>query len=599
LSYNATISKNWFLFNQSNNITIPTHGGAIAILGAPPDGTVCENALVDMDCPPELSDGTGPGLLIDSNLIVGNTAESGSGGGIRLQGVNGTEVARNPLKPGAWYDVTLTNNMIVNNVAGWDGGGVSMQDALRVKFINNTVVSNDTTASSGVLFNTLGAPNANTPPPTNGGGNCDPSTNPTCSGNQIVTSTRQPAGLVTMQNTANLDASLPATILCPIGNSSGLGIIFPMPNGDCRKISYPSLQNNIFWQNRAFNIQVGGLGTGPLSQQNLVTLLPQLNQTATGQCVNGAQYWDIGVRGDTAPSNHSSGFTLTPVYSVLTDASDYSSVFAHNFGSNPVLMQQYCNGSRVPPENGGLGYQVPPGIADATTPNPVFNLTPAATVDEGNNWINLAFGPLSLTNPSGGTLGNYATSPGSPAIDAANSDTAPNHDFFGTPRPQGDGYDIGATEVVLPHGAVASVTGGPLAFGNWGTGATSSALTLTLHNAGSANITGILCWGTLLPSCRRSRWHVRRNPHSSYGLLHHQRSLLAQRVNLIFFDSNHHGQCPGDGFASHLNWNRGCSGDCIDFPKSADNYAAHWGHHRNRNRDIDQFFSQRCSNCCR
>jgi Bacterial cadherin-like domain len=491
LSYNATISKNWFLFNQSNNITIPTHGGAIAILGAPPDGTVCENALVDMDCPPELSDGTGPGLLIDSNLIVGNTAESGSGGGIRLQGVNGTEVARNPLNPGAWYDVTLTNNMIVNNVAGWDGGGVSMQDALRVKFVNNTVVSNDTTASSGVLFNTLGAPNANTPPPTNGGGNCDPSTNPTCSGNQIVTSTRQPAGLVTMQNTPNLDASLPALIFCPIGNSSGLGIIFPIPNGDCRKISYPSLQNNIFWQNRAFNIQVGGLGTGPLSQQNLVTLLPQLNQTATGQCVNGAQYWDIGVRGDTAPSNHSSGFTLTPVYSVLTDASDYSSVLAHNFGSNPMLTRQYCNGSRVPPENGGLGYQVPPGIADATTPNPVFNLTPAATVDEGNNWINLAFGPLSLTNPLGGTLGNYATSPGSPAINAANSATAPNHDFFGTPRPQGAGYDIGATEVVIPNGAVASVTGGPLDFGNWGNGATSSALTLTLHNAGSANITGI------------------------------------------------------------------------------------------------------------
>jgi len=43
-----------------------------------------------------------------------------------------------------------------------------MMDALKVNLINNTIVSNDTTASSGVLFNTLGAPNANTPPPTNG-----------------------------------------------------------------------------------------------------------------------------------------------------------------------------------------------------------------------------------------------------------------------------------------------------------------------------------------------------------------------------------------------------------------------------------------------
>ena len=40
-----------------------------------------------------------------------------------------------------------------------------LQDALNVNFINNTVISNDTTASSGVLFNTLGAPQASVPPP--------------------------------------------------------------------------------------------------------------------------------------------------------------------------------------------------------------------------------------------------------------------------------------------------------------------------------------------------------------------------------------------------------------------------------------------------
>ena len=41
-------------------------------------------------------------------------------------------------------------------------------------------------------------------------------------------------------------------------------------------------------------------------------------------------------------------------------------------------------------------------------PNPIFNLTPAATVDEGNNWINLSWGPLSLTNPTvAGADGNY------------------------------------------------------------------------------------------------------------------------------------------------------------------------------------------------
>jgi hypothetical protein len=234
---------------------------------------------------------------------------------------------------------------------------------------------------------------------------------------------------------------------------------------------------------------VGGLGTGPLSQQNLVALLPQLNQTTTGQCVSGAQYWDIGVRGDTGPANHSSGFTLNPLTSILTDASDYPG--RGDLGGNPLLAHQYCNGSRVPPENGGMGYQVPPGVADAKIPNPLFNLTPAATVDEGNNWINLAYGPLSLTNPSGAVLGNYAITTGSPAIDVATGLVAPNHDFFGTPRPQGGGFDIGATEFVAPTAAAASVTGGPLNFGNWATGLTSNALTLTLHNNGGATLTGI------------------------------------------------------------------------------------------------------------
>jgi hypothetical protein len=59
----------------------------------------------------------------------------------------------------------LTNNIIVNNVAGWDGGGVSLEDALAITFTNNTVASNDSTATAGVLFNTLGAPNASSQTP--------------------------------------------------------------------------------------------------------------------------------------------------------------------------------------------------------------------------------------------------------------------------------------------------------------------------------------------------------------------------------------------------------------------------------------------------
>jgi hypothetical protein len=483
--YNGDISHNQILFNQSTNPTIPTHGGGIAVLGAAPDGPgpqgsgVAEcGSVTDVDCAPGLSDGTGPGLVIDSNLILGNTAESGSGGGIRLQTVNGTEIGRFPTIPDQWYAVSVTNNIIANNVAGWDGGGIALQDAVKVNVINNTVASNDTTASAGVLFNAIGAPLTSAGAP-----NCTPS-----AGNAVCTS-RQPAGLSSSGHTANLLGSLPGGgITCPVGH----------PN--CATVSYPVLENNLFWQNRAFNISVGGLGTGFLSQQNLVTLVPTLSQTTTGQCVSGASYWDIGIRGDTGPVNHSSGFTLGPFNSILTSLSGgYTGNGNLAPGTSPVIAQ-YCNGSRVPPENGGLGYVVPPGISDATMPNPIFNLTAAATVDEGNNWVNMVYGPLSLFNlssavPSATPLGNYAIGATSPALNVGSATGAPNHDFFGNPRPQGAGFDIGAVEFAGAAAAPnASVTGGPLNFGNVGvsTTVTSSApRTLTMRNTGNANLTGI------------------------------------------------------------------------------------------------------------
>src|ERR1035438_5876523 len=99
------------------------------------------------------SDGTGPGLVINANLIQGNSADSGAGGGIRLQSVNGTEVSTFPHDSTRWHDVTITNNIIINNVAGWDGAGISLQDALRVKIVNNTIAHNDSLATSGVLTN--------------------------------------------------------------------------------------------------------------------------------------------------------------------------------------------------------------------------------------------------------------------------------------------------------------------------------------------------------------------------------------------------------------------------------------------------------------
>src|SRR4029077_9104085 len=125
-----------------------------------------------------------------------------------------------------------------------------------------------------------------------------------------------------------------------------------------------------------------------------------------------ASYWDVGVRGDTGPNNHAvAAWTIARSGSVLTPGGS-SGPGGGNSKGNPNFVSSYCDGSRTPPETPGLlamGWSVPPGISDATVPNPIFNLTPAATVDEGNNWVNLRWGPLSLTNPSvaGGPYGNY------------------------------------------------------------------------------------------------------------------------------------------------------------------------------------------------
>ena len=525
-SKNGDIEHNSILFNQSTNPTITTNGGGLLVMGAPDIDPAC-GLTTDQDClsaPNTLSpsDGTGPGLVINANLIMGNAADSGSGGGLRLQHINGTDVLTFPngastsnsdptaghcgnsnLAGCRWNTVTITNNIITNNVAGWDGAGISLQDALAVNIVNNTIASNDSTASSGVLFGSLFAPLASTP-----------GTN--CTVNGGTQSCPQVAGLVSVTNSPVLVANLPATgFSCPVGHGTTGN------SGSCRNYSVPVLDNNVIWKNRSFFIGVGGLGTGAANMQKVVTLFNSFTTTpapsqpvaeattpngggttitgGTGACTD-ASYWDIGVRGDTGPGNHNGGL-LAPRYSVLTalgTAAEYAGAALHNTAADPTVLSQYCNGSRVPPELGTMGYTVNPGTNETNAlPTPVFSLIPSATVDEGNNWINMRWGPLAETNPvNGSTLGNYGPGAGSSVINyipssATTYSEAPGVDFFGNSRKTNNFVDAGAVEFVAPSIAIASVTGGPLAFGNQAVGTTSAAQTLTLHNNGGANLTGI------------------------------------------------------------------------------------------------------------
>ena len=99
-SYGGDIEHNSILFNQSTNPTIATNGGGLLVMGSPDVDPTC-GATTDTDCVPTPgsvgpSDGVGPGLVIDANLIMGNAAESGSGGGLRLQHLNGSDVLSFP-----------------------------------------------------------------------------------------------------------------------------------------------------------------------------------------------------------------------------------------------------------------------------------------------------------------------------------------------------------------------------------------------------------------------------------------------------------------------------------------------------------------------
>src|SRR6202035_1133206 len=251
------------------------------------------------------SGGVGPGLVINANLIMGNSAESGSGGGIAFQAVNGSDMVAFPTNPRQWNTVTVTNNIITDNVAGWDGAGISLLDSTAVNIVNNTIAFNSSTASAGPLLNTLGAPLGSTPPAAPGAPGAP------CTANCGTTSHPQPAGVVAIQNSAVLRANLPSSVIvtCPTGH----------PN--CRSVSTPKLENNIIWHNSSYYIGVGALS--PQFQQTVVALYNAFttsqptNQATTGACVT-ASYWDIGVRGDTGPTNHASGVTLAASDSVLT-----------------------------------------------------------------------------------------------------------------------------------------------------------------------------------------------------------------------------------------------------------------------------------------
>ena len=162
----------------------------------------------------------------------------------------------------------------------------------------------------------------------------------------------------------------------------------------------------MIWQNRAFSYDQS-TGTARFE--------PNLSGPPLS-CPTGADHWDLGVLGD--------AFQLNPRYSLLTELVSHGRTYAgsNNTSADPQFAAGYCNGAR--------SLLLVPGIT---------TLQPAPALDEGGNWIDVRYGPISLA-------GDYHIGATSPARGNANGTVDPPTDYDTQGRPQGTGPDRGADE---------------------------------------------------------------------------------------------------------------------------------------------------------
>ena len=252
LSENGLIANNKIIFNQTFNQGSTVSGGGVYVGGIP-----VLNGL---------SEGSGS-VTISANLIQGNQAGAGDGGGIRTALVNGVDIdgsnGRTPQDK--WHRIDIVNNMIVNNMAGLAGGGISMQDTVYSFITNNTIVNNNSTATAGDAFSP-GTPNV---------------------------STAQPAGIVSRAHSDELTAAFNR---------------FTPP--ELIYYSNPVMFNNIIMNNRSFYFSIDTT-TDPATYG----LVPA--SIADGADVDG--YYDLAVLGVAG--------SLTSANSLLTGAATTTDLF--------------------------------------------------------------------------------------------------------------------------------------------------------------------------------------------------------------------------------------------------------------------------------
>ncbi len=312
------------------------HGGGIAHIGRSDDVVIKDNRILFNEnffgaillragdgggiyVGGDLAGGTGSGnVTIDGNLIQGNMTGSGSGGGIRVNAMSGLDVrsigdpdlicedSANCPFPWPLFSLTMTNNIIVDNIAALDGGGVSLQDVSRGLIAHNTIANNDSTAVGREAF----------------------------PAGDII-SIPMPAGVAAHPHSAVLqDLWVQAQIQSAIGTNGkvwefcieGLGnpVGFENPP-QCFGTpdpTYPSLPiaNNIIWHNNSWFFD----GT---------TIDPSTNAIVGSIEPNSAgPYWDVGLVDSTTD-------VLSPTGGIMSPGHGYPG----NLDTDPMFVSEYTN----------------------------------------------------------------------------------------------------------------------------------------------------------------------------------------------------------------------------------------------------------------
>jgi hypothetical protein len=288
-----------------------------------------------------LSAGTGH-VLVNANTFQGNLAGAGDGGAISLAGINGSDATTADR-----WRIDVVNNVIDNNMAGVAGGGIALQDAVHVRIVNNTITRNDSVATGSRAF-----------------------------GASVTQSIPQPgAGIAARTHSQPLAGLIGAS---PLQVNFGTPITPVLQNQQF--FSNPFVLNSIVQNNRMFYWQIN-----PNADQTNCALNTAA-QTCYGLVPNLAAgetpvFSDMAVIGG--------AFQLTANYSMLTAGSVSPVLGVANLTGDPLFRCTYYDGGR------DAVIQMLETTAIVT----------AAAFDEGGNFIDARFGPLTTSNPE--TLAPY------------------------------------------------------------------------------------------------------------------------------------------------------------------------------------------------